>query len=119
MANAVDEVRGSFETMYRDFNLRNIDAVLARMTDDVEWPNGWEGGYVKGHDQVRDYWARQWAELDPTVDPVRFSSRADGRVDVEVHQVVRSLAGAVMADQTVHHIYRLRDGYVAHMEISA
>jgi hypothetical protein len=28
--------------------VRDIDAALAGMTEDVDWPNGWEGGYVKG-----------------------------------------------------------------------
>jgi hypothetical protein len=32
------------------------------------------------------------------------------RTMVEVHQVVRDLAGRVVSDQTVQHVYEIRDG---------
>jgi len=44
---------------YREFNARQIDAVLARMDPNVDWPNGMEGGRVHGHQEVRAYWIRQ------------------------------------------------------------
>ena len=40
---------------YRDFNSRNIDAILSRMHPEVEWANGMEGGHVHGKDDVRAY----------------------------------------------------------------
>jgi hypothetical protein len=114
----IDETdRELLEAVYRDFNARDIDAVLARMTDEVRWPNGWEGGYVNGHGEVRDYWSRQWAELDPIVTPLGFASESDGRVDVTVHQVVRDRGGTLLGDSTVHHVYRFQGGRIAHMEI--
>jgi ketosteroid isomerase-like protein len=103
--------------LYERFNARDVDAVLAYLTSDVEWPNGWEGGYVHGHDEVRDYWTRQWAAIDGTVTPEGFSVEPDGRIDVTVHQVVRNLDGETLEDTIVHHVYRLRDGRIAHMEI--
>lgn len=106
-----------FETLYSDFNARKIDAVLAEMSESVQWPNGWEGGYVHGHDQVRDYWTRQWAELDPTVRPIGFASEPDGRVDVSVRQLVRDREGSLLSDSIVHHVYRFDNGQIAHMEI--
>jgi len=36
---------------------------------------------------------------------------------VTVHQVVKNLEGDLLEDATVHHIYRLRDDQVEHMEI--
>ena len=103
--------------MYNAFNARDIDAVLATMTDDVDWPNGWEGGRVLGREAVRGYWTRQWAAIDGTVTPQRLSTQPDGRIDVTVHQVVRNLDGELLEDTTVHHTYRLRDDKVEHMEI--
>ncbi|HEY3705671.1 MAG TPA: nuclear transport factor 2 family protein [Terracidiphilus sp.] len=107
--------------MYRDFNARRMEAVLERMTEDVAWPNGWEGGYVYGREGVRDYWTRQWAVLDPQVEPVRIEPDEQGRWVVEVHQVVRGLAGEqagqVIVDTMVRHVYRMRDGLIAGMEI--
>ena len=117
MAGTHERTRAMFETMYERFNARDIDAVLGYLTSDVDWPNGWEGGYVHGHDEVRDYWTRQWAEIDGTVTPQEFSIQPDGRIDVTVHQVVKNLDGELLEDTTVHHIYRLRDERVEHMEI--
>lgn len=104
-------------TMYAAFNARDIDGVLAAMTDDVDWPNAWEGGRLVGPEAVRDYWTRQWAAIDPHVDPVEIGPRLDGRVAVEVQQVVRDLAGAVVASGIVVHVYELRDGLVARMDV--
>jgi ketosteroid isomerase-like protein len=107
-------------SMYQAFNARDIDGVLGAMAEDVDWPNGWEGGRVVGHDAVRDYWTRQWAAIDPQVEPVTITSSAEGdgaRVEVEVHQLVRDLDGAVLSDGTVRHVYEMRGGLVARMDI--
>ena len=104
-------------TMYDGFNARDIDAVLAAMTEDVDWPNAWEGGRVRGHDEVRDYWSRQWAAIDPRVTPVGFEARPDGQIAVEVEQVVRNLDGEVVASGRVVHVYELRDGLIARMDV--
>jgi hypothetical protein len=102
---------------YRDFNARRIDAVLARMQPDVDWPNGMEGGRVHGHDEIRAYWTRQWAVLDPHVDPVRIETNQPGCAIVQVHQVVYDRAGNLLADSVVHHAYTFRDGLIERMEI--
>jgi hypothetical protein len=102
---------------YAAFNARDIDAVLATMHLDVEWPNGMEGGYVHGHREVREYWTRQWRAIDPHVEPRAFVAAPDGRIVVDVHQVVRDTAGNVVADQMVQHIYRIEYGLIRSMEI--
>jgi hypothetical protein len=91
--------------------------VLAAMTDDVESPNAWEGGRLRGKQAVRDYWERQWAEIDPHVEPVAITPRPGGDVAVEVDQVVRTPAGELLSDSRVVHVYTLRDGLVARMEV--
>jgi hypothetical protein len=103
--------------VYAAFNARDIDAAIATMHPDVDWPNAWEGGRVHGREAVRHYWARQFAEIDPRVDPQAFATTEDGRVAVEVHQVVRSPAGDVLVDGTVTHVYTLRDGLVERMDV--
>jgi hypothetical protein len=106
-----------FAELYRDFNAREIGQLLAHMTSDVDWPNAWEGGREVGHEAVRAYWTRQWAALDPRVEPERVSTLADGRVQVDVRQVVRALDGAVVSDARVRHVYTLRGGLIARMEV--
>jgi nuclear transport factor 2 (NTF2) superfamily protein len=107
-------------TMYDAFNARDIDGVLAAMTVDVDWPNAWEGGRLHGHEAVRDYWTRQWAAIDPHVAPVKIGPRVGEhgtRVAVEVKQVVRNLDGEVIASGTVVHVYAMRSGLVARMDV--
>ena len=102
---------------YNAFNARDIDAALAAMHPDVDWPNGMEGGRVHGHSGVRAYWTRQWSLIDPHVEPRRFSTDEAGRVIVDVHQVVRDRAGNLIADEMVQHVYLIEDGLVRSMEI--
>jgi ketosteroid isomerase-like protein len=106
-----------FIKTYTAFNARDIEAVLAVMHADVDWPNGWEGGRVLGHDQVRKYWTRQWKMIDPTVTPERFVIEEDGRIAVHVHQIVRDLGGNVISEGMVEHIYLIEDDLIKSMEI--
>lgn len=105
------------KTVYDGFNARNLDAVLATLHPEVEWPNGWEGGWVHGREGVRDYWTRQWQAIDPHVDPVGFDLDELGRTVVTVHAVVRDLAGDVVSDGLVQHVYTIEDGLIRTMEI--
>jgi hypothetical protein len=102
---------------YAAFNARNVDAALAGMHADVEWPNGMEGGTVHGHQGVREYWTRQWTLVDPHVEPAGFRRTPDGRIVVDVRQVVRDMQGTLLVDQHVQHVYRMENGKVRSMEI--
>ena len=103
--------------VYAAFNRRDVDAVLAVMDADVDWPNAFEGGRVMGRENVRAYWTRQFAQIDPRVEPLGMMTLDDGRVSVAVHQVVRALGGSVLADHEVKHVYTLRDGLIARMDV--
>jgi len=102
---------------YAAFNARDIDAALATMTPQVAWPRAFQGGSVRGHQEVRAYWARQWSEIDPRVEPVSFHPDGTGGVVVVVHQVVRDLGGAVVADGHVGHHFALEGGLIRAMEV--
>lgn len=97
--------------LYDAFNARDLDAVLAAMTADVDWPNGWEGGRLHGTDAVRDYWQRQWRELRPVTTPTSVTERPDGSVEARVRLVVRDPFGTVLARSDVVHVYEL-DGHL-------
>jgi hypothetical protein len=99
------------------FNARNVDAALATMHPDVDWPNGMEGGRVRGHQAVREYWTRQWTLIDPRVEPLAFTRLPDGRMEVDVRQAVHDREGKLLLDQRVRHVYRIENGLVREMEI--
>ncbi|QDE39567.1 nuclear transport factor 2 family protein [Luteibacter pinisoli] len=110
--------------MYDRFNARDIDGVLASLTDDVAWANGMDGGHVHGLEAIREYWTRQWAMVSPNVEPVGFSRTADGAIVAEVHQSIRDLDGNPLQgqthglkDKTVGHVFHLRAGKVARFDI--
>ncbi|KQP17017.1 nuclear transport factor 2 family protein [Pseudorhodoferax sp. Leaf267] len=104
---------------YAAFNARDIDAALALMTADVTWPRAFKGGFVQGPDAIRAYWTEQWGEVDPHVEPVAFHTQGASQTLVDVHQVVRSLDGAVLADAQVGHLFTVRDGLIQGMEVCA
>jgi hypothetical protein len=103
--------------LYRQFNAREIEAVLATLRPDVVWANGMEGGHVHGREGVREYWLRQWATIDPHVEPVSFAEVEEGAIEVEVHQVVRDLEGKLLLDKMVGHVFRFEDGLVRRFDI--
>src|SRR4030095_6744272 len=116
-----DIVMNKFESIlketYKHFNERDIDATLAMMHPEVDWPNGMEGGIEHGHEAVRNYWTRQWKIVNPYVEPVEFNKEKDGRINLTVHQVVHDIGGNLLIDQIIHHIYTFEDGLIKAMEI--
>lgn len=110
--------------LYDSFNTRDIDGVLAVLSDDVAWANGMEGGHVHGQEAVRDYWTRQWAIVSPHVEPVAFEKTDDGAIAVEVIQSIRDLDGQPLSgqthglkDKTVTHIFRQERGKIVRFDI--
>jgi hypothetical protein len=102
---------------YAAFNARDIDATLALMTPDVHWPKAFKGGFARGPEEVRAYWTEQWSEINPHVEPVAFQPEDAGKILVEVHQVVRDLAGVVLADEYVGHRFIIEHGLIQSMEV--
>jgi hypothetical protein len=102
---------------YAAFNRRDVDGVLALMSENVDWPRVSEGGRVVGKEGIRAYWARQWAEFNPNVEPIDVTDRGAGRIEVKVHQLVRNLKGDIISDQTLLHVYTIANGLIERMDI--
>jgi|SRR5687767_9189407 len=115
----IEKEKTLLQSAYNSFNKRDIDAALANMHADVEWPNGMEGGIEYGHEAVRKYWTRQWTIIDPHVDPINFAKEEDGRINVTVHQVVHDKEGKLLIDQIVYHLYTIENDLIRTMEIKA
>ena len=104
---------------YSAFNQRNVDAALALMSDNVSWPKASEGGRVVGKAEIRAYWTRQWQDFDPHVEPMETIDREEGKTEVRVHQLVRSLSGDVLSDSEVWHTFTIANGLIERMELKA
>jgi hypothetical protein len=105
------------EQAYSAFNKRHIDDALALMTEDVSWPKASEGGKVIGKEEIRAYWTRQWNEFDPHVEPISITEEDRGKTRVRVHQLVKSLQGDLLADSEVSHIFTMKNGLIAAMNL--
>src|SRR5580698_6908068 len=103
--------------VYSAFNQRNIDGALALMRESVSWPKASEGGRVVGKEAIRAYWSRQWKEFDPHVEPIEVIDRGAGKIDVRVHQLVKSLGGDMLSDREVWHIYTIANGLIERMDL--
>ncbi len=112
-------IRDLIRRSYAAFNARDLDAAIAGMHPEVDWPNALEGGRVRGHDEIRQYWTRQFEVIDPRVEPRGIFEDDQGRIVVHVRQVVRDRKGAAIADERVEHVYTIRDGLIARMDIRA
>jgi hypothetical protein len=117
MTTVAADAERALRAAYAAFNARDIEAAIARMHPDVDWPNAMEGTRVHGRAAVRDYWTRQFTMIDSHVEPQAFSAGPDGRVVVEVHQVVRDPSGGLIADQIVEHVYTVTDGLIERMDV--
>ena len=105
------------EQAYSAFNKRDIDGALALMTQDVSWPKASEGGKVVGKEEIRAYWTRQWGEFDPQVEPLALTEEDGGKTRVRVHQLVKSLEGDVLSDTEVLHVFTVKSGLIAAMDL--
>lgn len=103
--------------IYSAFNQRDIDGALAFMSDSVSWPRASEGGRAIGKEEIRAYWSRQWQEFDPHVDPLEVIDQNPGRIRVRVHQLVKSLAGDVLSERDVWHVYTFANGLIERMDV--
>ena len=100
------------------FNDRDVDGLLAMMTDDVEWPDVARSDVLRDKASIRAYWDGQFAVARPQVTPSGFVDVGDDVVAV-VTQVVLDLAGEPLAPpSTVFHRYTFdRSGLVRRMVV--
>ncbi len=104
---------------YAAVNRGDIDAALALMSPDVDWPNTIEGGRERGREAVRAYWTRLFGVLVPTFDPLCVQPAEDGRI--VVHAQLRfsdPASGKPLAHEHVRHVFTWRDSMIVRMDAS-
>jgi ketosteroid isomerase-like protein len=104
---------------YRLFNDRAIDALLAMMTDDVEWPDVAGSKVLHGKQAVRAYWEAQFAVASPKVTPTDFVGSTDGDdVVAVIDQQVFDLEGRPLTPlAVVYHRYSFSGSLVRRMTV--
>lgn len=102
---------------YSAFNHREIEAGIALMDPEVDWPNVPEGGFVHGRDQLREHWRKQFSQVDPHIEIGRIDEKADGRVEAQVRQIVRKLDGTKVSDDRLLHVFTIANERIKRMEV--
>jgi ketosteroid isomerase-like protein len=102
---------------YAAYNRQDVDGLLALVGNDVDWPDGPER--LRGKAAVRSYWLDQWPRTRTYDEPVSFTRRPDGRVEVRISQVVRTLDGSVVSTGTFDHVHHVADRHILRLDIEA
>jgi ketosteroid isomerase-like protein len=104
---------------YEDFNARNFESLLARMTEDFSWH---EAPEIPGPKAVRTRaeFARYLRGFEQLWDEFHFEVRETEESDDTLYARVllqgRGRASAHAIDLEIHHVWHLRDGLFASMQ---
>jgi ketosteroid isomerase-like protein len=111
--------------MYEAFGRGDLDAILERVTDDVDWSTDaaiesapWYGP-KHGKDGVASFFAGI-AQTGPITEftPVSFTSNDDGDVMVFIRYAFTVTATGKDVAMNLHHYWRFRDGKVCFVRSS-
>ncbi|WP_165188039.1 nuclear transport factor 2 family protein [Caulobacter soli] len=113
----MDDAHALLTKVYDAYNRRDFAAFSALLTPDIDWPDLIEHGRLIGREAVGAYWARNDKSITIDVAVVSITVLPDGRVAADVNQIVRNLSGQVWSDSCVRHVFTLRDGLVARLDV--
>ena len=119
------ELADKTRTGYGEFNARDFDALMARLTPDFTWNEAAEIPGPKSSVTREEFvrfmrgFDRLWEEFE--FDPLELN---EGAVDGDGEQVVyarvcargRGKASEEIVEFEIHHVWRLRDGLFARMD---
>jgi ketosteroid isomerase-like protein len=113
------------KAMYEAFGRGDVDAILDRLTDDVDWSTDaaitsapWYGPRL-GKDSVRDFF-QGIGQTGPVTEftPVSFASSDEGDVMVFLRYAFTVAATGKTVSMNLHHYWRFRDGKVCYVRAS-
>lgn len=115
LAEVPEQDRALLRQAYAAYNHQDLDALVALVSDDVDWPDG--PRRLHGKAQVRAYWTQQWSAARTHDQPVSLTRHHDGRVAVTIDQVVRTPDGIVTSRGRFLHLHRLQAGRLTAMHL--
>lgn len=105
--------------LYDAFNRQDVEALLAGMHAEVDWPNYLDGGRLHGRDALRGYWTEQFAIIRPEAFPIAFEALDDGRMRVKLQYGARSVeSGGLWANQIITHTYSFDGDLITRMDVA-
>lgn len=113
----MDDAQALLTKVYDAYNRRDFADLSVFLAPDTNWPDMVEGGRLVGPKALSDYWNRNDKLITVDIAVVSIAALTDGRVAADVNQIVRNLAGQVWSDTCERHIFTLRDGRIARLDI--
>jgi hypothetical protein len=113
----MDDAQTLLTKVYDAYNRRDFAAFSAFLTSDTNWPDLVEGGRLIGPEALGAYWARNDKSISVDIALVSIAALPGGRVAADVNQIVRNLTGQVWSDTCERHVFTLRDGLIARLDI--
>jgi nuclear transport factor 2 (NTF2) superfamily protein len=116
-ADRVAEPEAEEQYITRDtaMNSRNIETLLALVTENVDWPNGSTRLHGKG--ELRSYELGQWEETRTHDEPIHIAELAPDKYVVRINQVVRTLNGSIISTGEFDHIHHVRNRLIGRLDI--
>ncbi len=74
---------------------------------------------MTGRAAVAQYWQGLWSQFHPYDEPVGFRDLPDGRIVVRVEHSLRTPAGETVSEESYDHVFDLRSGQIARLDISS
>jgi hypothetical protein len=102
---------------YLLFGERDVDALLDRMTEDVEWPDVAGGAVLHGPTAIRAYWEGQFAVSRPEVRLTDVLAAGDDLVAVVDQRVLDLDGNQLVPPGVVFHRYTFRGDLVRRMVV--
>jgi len=102
---------------YAAYNHQDSEALLALVSEHVNWPNG--TARLRGKGALRSYWIHQWAEIRTHDKPVQITELAPNKSVVRIRQVVRALDGLPISKGWFEHTHQIEDGVIVRMDIQS
>lgn len=98
---------------YEALDANDVDAVMALVHPDADFPNQLDGDRLKGAAAIRAYYERAFGMISAESTPLTFQAGPDNSLEVRVHHHVTSLDGGLWADEPVDYRFQFRDGLIA------
>lgn len=102
---------------YALFNKRDVDRLLAMMTDDVEWPDVANDAVLHGKEAIRPYWEHQFEVANPRVEPIDFLQASEDLVAVVEQEVLDRHGAHLVPPAIVFHRYSFEGDLVRRMVV--
>ena len=103
------------EALYGRFAIRDIEAMLELIRDDVEWVNEPKDIHIKGKEQLRSVWANPDPAVEVQFDILKVAAETNGMLVTVQEKVWKE--GELVFDGPVGHRYTVLEGLIARCDI--